>query len=458
MESNMNKKNNLQTVIIIFLFIAIIIGGGVIFLGPKLHVPLILSSAFLAILKIRLGYNWQEIEEDMMWGIHKVIRVLLLFILIGMLMGIWIAGGPVPTIVYYSLQLIKPSIYLVSVYFIMSFISYSMGTAVGAAGTVGVAMMMVGTALGIPEAWGAGAIVSGAYFGDRTSPLSTTLNVTSAATGVEHSLLVKKLFMSIIPPWILTACIYYYLGLNLPTSLADTGFLTEFTAILITEISISPLLLLPPILLIFLSYKRIPLLVNVFSNIILSSVLAVAYQSMSLRELFTIMYSGFTSNTGTPLVDSLLSRGGIVTIQDFTVLCLLIGALAGLLEGGGLLNPLIEGLQHYLNKGLLYVSGMVTSILGNLLSGSQLFAIILTGTMFNPLYDHREINRVNLARSIADGGTITAPLIPWNLNGLFMTVLLGVSTFTYGPYAFICWITPFFSLFKSFFLLVRARI
>lgn len=440
------RQPDLFIILQTFLGISLIIGMGIYYTGPKLHVPLIFCVVFLAILKYRLGYSWQDLENEMFTGISKILRVLLMFVAIGMLMGVWMAGGTVPTIVYYGIILISPSFYLVSVFVIMALISYAMGTSIGAVGTVGIALMMVGGALGVPADLGAGAIVSGAYFGDRTSPLAATLNITAVITVVPIYRIVKDLFLNILPALAVTGLLFFYLGLNLAAGEGEVIFLEGFISSLTEMMHISLLFLLSPILLIILAYRKIPIIINIFSNLFLSIILAVLIQKATLKELVSVMYYGYTASSGDQILDSLLNRGGIINMLDMIVICLILAALSGLIEGGGFLNPLIEWSRQRMGKRTAFPAAMVVSVLANMISGSQVFAIMLTGTIYNKVFDANSQERSLLARAIADGGTILAPLIPWNLNGLFMAGLLGVTTFSYSPYAFLCWLTPLFTL------------
>lgn len=438
------KQLDLSTILQAFLGISVIISLGIYYTGPKLHVPLAFCVVFLVALKYRLGYKWEVLETEMFTGISKLLRILLMFIGIGMLMGVWVAGGTVPTIVFYGIKLISPSFYLLSVFIIMSLISYAMGTSIGAVGTVGIALMMVGGALGVPSALGAGAIVSGAYFGDRTSPLAATLNITSVTTEVPIYILVKNFAQNILPAFAVTGLIFMYLGLN--SAGGEMAFLDGFLASLADRIHISLLLLLSPALLIILAYRRIPIIINLFTNLVFSSILAVLIQKIPLKELVSSMYYGYTATSGDQVLDKLLNRGGIITMLDMIVLCIILAALSGLLEGGGFLTPLIEWSQHKMGKSMAFPAVMLVSVAANMISGSQVFAIMLTATIYNKVFDVNGQGRLYLARAIADGGTMIAPLIPWNLNGLFMAGLLGVTTFSYAPYAFLCWLTPLFTL------------
>lgn len=443
MKSNINP--DIKTVLVLFLVISIFIGSGIWLLGPQLHVPLLFSIAFLIFMKMRYGYTWKEIEGDLLLGIQKIYKVVLLFIVIGMLMGIWVSSGCVPSIVYFGLTLISPKIFLVMTFIIMSLISYSMGTAMGATATVGVALMMVGVAQGMPEPLCAGAIVSGAFFGDRSSPISGTMNLTAVATETSINDLVRDLIKGILPAWLISALIYFVIGNSYYQDASVTLLVNNFTALLTQSINISVILLIPPLLLIVLAYKRIPMLINVFINIIVSTILGLIYQTSSLKEIVMTMYRGYHCDTNNAFLDALLNRGGIVAIQDIVILCIIVACLAGLLEGGNFIEALINMFQTTAKKFTFFAS-MFISVVGNIISGSQLFAIVSTSTIFNPVVGGNEKNRRILARSIADAGTIMAPLIPWNLNGVFMKGLLGVSALSYGPYALLCWITPILTI------------
>lgn len=437
----------LSYIVFVFVGISVIIGVGIWILGPQLQIPLIFSIVFLACMKFYFGYSWEEIEENMVKGFLKISRVVMLFIGIGMLMGIWVACGSVPTLVYYGLKTLTPAIYLVMVLFIMSFITYAMGTSIGAAGTVGVALLIVGQAMGIPVSIAAGAIVSGAFWGDRTSPLSTAFNVTVATTEVAHHILVKDLLLSIIPVWLVTAGVYGYIGWDYGFKKENMVFLPQILSLLAEKIHISPVLLLPPLILIILANRRVPLLVNITGNIAISSLLGIMYQDLTVKELLTVMYKGSQIQTENTFIYTLLNRGGIVSVLELIVLCLIVGIFVGLLEGGDFLQPLIKGFNGSFKKSSLINYSMITTIFGNAISGAQVFAILLTGTIFNKAFDKTGMDRLILARVIADSGTISSPLIPWNINAMFMTAILGVTTFHYAPYAILCWLTPLVTFF-----------
>lgn len=440
-----------EALIPIIVLIGVLIPAILIF-GQDPHIPIVIAAVVAAALAItRLGYTWNEIEEGILKTINMGMQAIIILMIIGMIIGTWILGGVVPTMIYYGLQILSPAIFLVATAVICSVVSLATGSSWTTAGTVGIALLGVGQGLGIPVAIVAGAIISGAYFGDKMSPLSDTTNLAPAMAGSNLFDHIRHMALTTGPSLLIALVLYGFIGMRYAGQSVNDSQIADILTALSSGFNINLLLLLPPVLVIAMVVFKVPAIPGLIGGVLLGSIFAVIFQGADFGAIIDAANYGFVSETGLELVDDLLSRGGM---QDMMwTVSLIIAALSfgGILESTGMLGVVAGNiLKLAVNTGSLVLATVVSCFVVNIITGEQYLSVVIPGRMFKDAYADRGLAPVNLSRALEDSGTITSPLIPWNTCGAFMYGTLGVHPFAYAPYAFLNLINPFVSIFYGF--------
>ncbi|WP_338750911.1 Na+/H+ antiporter NhaC [Bacillus sp. FJAT-52991] len=430
---------------IIFLFV------GILKFEADPHIPLLLSATVAAIVAIYLGHTWREIEKGMINAVSLAMQALLILMVIGTIIGTWLAAGIVPTMIYYGLDILSPAYFLPAAAIICSIVAIASGNAWTAAGTIGIAIMGIGAGLGIDTAMVAGAVISGCYFGDKISPLSETTNMSPGITGVDLFDHIRHMLYTTIPALLISVIIYFFLGLSFKN---DSAGLEEVNALQqqLNEIfTISPWLLLVPAVVLTLIAMKTPALPGLVIGSILGAIVAVVVQGVPLNEILSIMVNGFTMETDNEILANLLNNGGISAMMYTVSLVMIAMSFGGILEVSGVLETLVKSLLKLARStGSLIATTVVTCITANIVACDQYLSILLPGRMYVTAYRKRGLHPKNLSRTLEDAGTMTSPLVPWNTCGAFMTATLGVSTFEYAPYALLCFISPLIAIIYGF--------
>lgn len=415
------------------------------------HIPLAIGLALTALVGVKLGYRWKRIEEGAFHVINVSLPSVSVLILVGMIIGVWIASGTVPSLIYYGLLLLSPAFFLAAAMLICAVVSVSLGTSWGTVGTVGLALVGIGAGFDIPIYWTAGAVVSGAFFGDKVSPLSDTTNLASAVTGVDVFSHIKNMMPTTVPAMLIALVIYLVVGFTMiDDQSASFERINAITASLDANFTISPWLLLPALLVIGLAVKRMPPIPSLFAGVLAGAVAAMIVQGESLHDVVTYANYGFSIETGVDAMDSLLNRGGIQSMMWTISLILIALGFGGALEKTGCLATIITALMSKVTsfKGV-QTSTILTSFATNLVAGDPYLSIALPGRMYAPTYRGLGYSTLNLSRGVEEGGTLMSPLVPWNAGGAFVISVLGlgiadgnVENLLYIPLAFACWIAP----------------
>ncbi|MGK0468688.1 Na+/H+ antiporter NhaC [Clostridium sp.] len=420
--------------------------------GQDVHVPLIFGTLIASVVAItRLGYSWKDIEEGIIGTISSTMQAILILAIIGMIIGTWILGGIVPTLIYYGLQVLSPSIFLVAACILCAIVSISTGSSWTTAGTVGIALMGVAAGLGIPAPMAAGAIISGAYFGDKMSPLSDTTNLAPAMAGATLFDHIKHMVYTTGTSLLIALIGYAILGFRFAGQTLDTSAIDALTNLMSQNFTINPFLLLVPIIVIVMVAKKVPAIPGLFIGVLLGGVAAMLAQGASFAAVMDAMQYGVVSDTGNEILDSLLTRGGYQSMM--WTISLIIAALSfgGVLDKTGMLETLASRVLKYAKStGSLVTATVFTSIFANILAGDQYLSIVLPGKMYKDEFHKRGLAPRNLSRCLEDAGTITSPLVPWNTCGAFMSTSLGIATVAYLPYCFLNLVNPFVSIFFGF--------
>ncbi len=430
------------------LAIALLLGVGYGWLRLPAEMLLIAAAAVAGVIGLRLGYTYREMEKGIIDSMMKAMPAMLIVITVGALIGSWIACGTIPMLIAYGLKLISPRFLLLTACLVCSIISVVTGTSYGTVGTLGVAFIGVAQGLGIPLPQAAGAIVAGAYFGDKISPFSDTTNlapVVARSNLYDH---IRHTLWTTTPAWCCGLVVYTILGLVSGTGNPETiAATTTLVAELRAGFDFHLLLLLPPAITLVAAVRRLPVIPGMLVSSLTAAVLAIIIQGATLKVAIGSMVSGFTSSTGNQLIDTLLSRGGMASMMDVTLIALCAFAFGGIVQCTGMLDVLLERLLRVADTSArIIASSVLASISVALMTGSSFLSILLPAELFAPAYRRFDLAAKNLSRTTEDSGTVVVPLIPWSIAGVFMAGTLGVDTLAYAPWAVMCYTGFVFAL------------
>lgn len=450
MITNKEKRNaTLGEAIICILFLVCTLFISLTKLNLSAHIPLVLGSIFASsIAIIRLGFTWKELEEGILDTINNTMQAILILLIVGMLIGTWIISGIVPSMIYWGLNILSPGIFLVATTVICSIVSISTGSSWTTAGTIGIALLGIGSALGIPKEVIAGAIISGAYFGDKMSPLSDTTNLAPAMAGSNLFDHIRHMLYSTVPAMLISLVIYAFLGMKYAGHSIDTSQISQIQNALASSYNtLSPLLLLVPVIVIVLVILKVPAIPGLIIGTILGGLVAIFFQGASLQNVLEVAQVGYTSHSGMLFVDELLTRGGLNSMLDTVSLMLCALTLGGILEKTGMLEALARFILRFAKGTFGLVAATIFTCIGtNIAVADQYLAIVIPGSMYKEAFKKQGLDPKNLSRTLEDSATITSPLIPWNTCGAYMSATLAVNSFAFLPFAFFNIICPIVSL------------
>ncbi|HEX7046894.1 MAG TPA: Na+/H+ antiporter NhaC [Gammaproteobacteria bacterium] len=421
------------------------------------QIALLLGAGIGVIVGIKNGITWKEMEAAITHGISVSLGAVLILLAVGSLIATWILSGTVPTLIYYGLAVLHPAIFYPAACFICALVGLSIGSSWTVAGTLGIALIGVAGAMGLSPAVTAGAIISGAYFGDKMSPLSDTTNLAPAVAGSELFEHIRHMTWTTLPSLGIAIVGFGIVGfIQHGQGDADFGGMTQ---VLAENFDIGWYLLGPLALVMFMAWKKMPAFPTMMIGALAGGVFAVIFQPEKVVELannvelshgmalvsgvWISLFDGYTSTTGNVSVDALLSRGGMESMLNTVWLILCAMTYGAVLERAGILEKLLTAalrLAH--STGSLIVTTLATCIGANIIAADQYIAIVLPGRLYRLEFQRRGLAPVNLSRALEDAGTITSPLIPWNTCGAYMAGTLGVPTLVYLPFCFFNLINP----------------
>jgi NhaC family Na+:H+ antiporter len=428
--------------------------------GPN-QIALVLAAGVAILIGVVYGHPWRHLERGIVHGISLSLGAVIILLTVGALIGSWILAGIVPTMIYYGLLLLSPAVFLPSACVICCFVSLATGSSWTTAGTVGVALIGIATAQGMNPGLAAGAIVSGAYFGDKMSPLSDTTNLAPAMTGTDLFTHIRHMTWTTTPSIIIATLLFTVVGLSaVPPS--DTASLNAILGGLERSFAIGPHLLIPVLLVLVLVVKRMPAFPALLIGALVGCLFAVIFQPSAvvayakspdlgaaaslIKGAWISLFDGYTLTSGNAALDDLLSRGGMRSMLNTVWLILAAMMFGAVMEATGMLQQIAAGILGFVRgSGSLIVATLATSFGMNVIASDQYIAIVLPGRMFRAEYARRGLAPKNLSRALEDAGTLTSPLVPWNTCGAFMSQTLGVATFAYAPFAFFNLINPLVS-------------
>ena len=415
------------------------------------HIPLACGILITGLFMKLRGRDWYGMEERFLNVIKVGLPAIMIIMGVGMLIGAWIIAGTVPTILYYGFSIFTPSSFLFSVCLICAIISVATGTSWGTVGTVGLAMMGIGVGLGIPAHFTGGAIVSGAFFGDKMSPLSDTTNLTPAAAEVELWDHIRGMLPTTVPAMLVALALYAWIGMSYGDANVDMTSVQAIQTSLATNYNLSIITLLPAIVVVIGAVMKKPAIPTVLSGVVVASFIAFAMQGVGVSDIFNVLQNGFVSETGFEVVDKLLTKGGLMSMTWIITLTILALAFIGTLEHYGTLQAIMAKINNFVSSRLGLILTTYGSVLGvNVIIGDVYTSVVLPGRLLKDKYKEMGYKRTTLTRAVEDAGTLLSPLIPWNVGGSFVAATLGIATLTYAPFAFACWLSPLFGLLWAF--------
>ncbi len=459
----MNKLPSIWlTLLPIILLIILLTTNVIIFKDASIEGPNQLALLFCAAVCIGIGtfvlkIPYKLLEKSMITSISRSLQAVLILLVVGALIGTWILSGIVPTMIYYGLKVLHPSYFLPVTCIICCIVSLATGSSWSTAGTMGVALVAIGKTLGIPDGLIAGAVISGAYFGDKLSPLSDTTNLAPAAAGSDLFGHIRHMLYTTIPAITITIIIFTIIGLNYDADTINTKTISSVLQTLQDEFNIGIHLLIIPIAVIVMVVKRVPALPALCFGLLLGIVCAVIFQPQffdstnylqsSYQKILEVASKGYSGSSKNAMVHGLLKRGGMYSMLNTIWIILAAMALGGALEGTKMLEKLANSLLSVAkgSKGLI-ASTLGSCIFLNITASEQYLAIIVPGRMFYKSYKKYNLDPRNLSRALEDSGTVTSVLVPWNSGGAYISTVLGISTLTYLPFCFFNILSPLISL------------
>ena len=459
--------------LVLMLTVSVYLFGSDSSYGPN-QIALIIAAGIASIVAIKNGHLWKDILEAIVKSISTAMGALLIFLCVGALIGTWLLSGTVPTLIYYGLEILNPKIFYPAACVISAVAALATGSSWTVAGTLGVALIAVSIGLNLSPEIAAGAIISGAYFGDKMSPLSDTTNLAPAVTGSELFEHIKHMVWTTTPSFIIALILFMVLGLGVSSEVEDAT-IELFTETLNNSFNITPIALIPLIVVFYMAMKKIPALPTILSGALLGGLIAFLIQPdvviefsdsddlssplAMIKGIWLALASGYSSSTGVEEIDSLLSRGGMESMLVTMWLVISAMSFGAVLEHAGMLRRIITSMLKAAKSTGSLISRVILSCVSiNIVCADQYISIVLAGKMFKAEFANRNLDPKNLSRVIEDSGTLTSPLVPWNTCGAYMAVTLGVSTFAYLPFAFFNLINPLISMIYGYtgFTIVNA--
>jgi NhaC family Na+:H+ antiporter len=432
--------------------------------GPN-QIALLLGAAVAGVVAWRLGHTWKEIENSIIKSISMAMGAILILLVIGSLSGTWLLSGIVPAMIYYGLKILNPTIFLFAACVVCSIVSVATGSSWGTIATIGIALLGIGQAMGIPIGVIGGAIISGAYFGDKISPLSDTTNLAPAMAGTDLFTHIRYMMYTTAPSMTITLIIFLVWGFTLDTTQSDAQDAIVLKAI-DDAFNLTPVLFIVPALVIIMIVRKVPATPALLVGALLGGICAVIFQphvvnqvsgihdnflKSSFLAVMNAMSTGVQLSTDNDMVSELLKARGMAGMLNTVWLILCAMVFGGVMEAGGMLKRIASEIIRFAKSvGSLVASTAATCMFFNLTASDQYMAIAVPGRMYADTYKKRGLKPEVLSRTLEDSGTVTSVLIPWNTCGATQASVLGIATMTYAPFCFFNIISPFMTVFMAY--------
>ena len=448
------KTTKLYHALITFLVLVVVMSVGIKVFEVDPHIPMFIGVITAAVMAMVLGYKWSDIEKMMVDGISKAMQSILILAIVGMMIGTWLLSGTIPTMIYYGLKLLSPKVFLVAAVLICSITALATGTSWGTMGTMGLALIGIGAGLGMPVGPTAGAVICGAYFGDKMSPLSDTTNLAPAMAGTDVFTHVKYMLKSTIIAYVIALVFFGIYGfMHVSGGNVDTSQATVLMDGLRGNFNISPLLLLPPLVVILSIALKVPAIPGITLGMITAAVMAPIFQTgVTLGDILDVARNGFVCESDIESLNDLLSTGGLMNMSSSILMTVIAMMFGGIMEGTGQLSVIIEAItKHIKGDAGLIGATEATCILSNIVMPEQYISILVPGRMFAPAYRKAGLHPKCLSNALESSGTVTSCLVPWNTCGMFIAATLGVTTSVYAPWAVFNYLMPVICFVLAFF-------
>ncbi|MDE1315001.1 Na+/H+ antiporter NhaC [Vibrio aestuarianus] len=424
-------------------------------LDLPIQLALYIGWFIIIVLGVRLGHQYKDLEKAALNGISNGLGAVLILLAVGALVGTWISGGIVPTIIYYGLQAIHPSIFLLATMIICSLTALATGTSWGAAGTAGIAMMGIGQGLGVPAPITAGAVLSGSYFGDKMSPLSDSVILASSMSNVEVMEHIKGMLPIALISYIITGIMFTLFGFHYAGNV-DMSQVQGVIKAMETQFYITPYSFVPVLIVLGLLAMRMPSFPVISFGSLLGIIWAVMIQDVDFLRAFNTAWAPYSIESGVDFIDSILNRGGMSSMLGSVAVIVFGLGFGGLLDKVGVLETIAKLFERRVTSaGSLATSTIGTAFMGNVFGSAMYVSLILTPKICAKNYDRLGYQRKNLSRNAEFGGTLTSGMVPWSDNGIYMASILGVATLSYAPFmwlSFVCIIVTIFTSYMGWFV------
>ena len=419
-------------------------------IGADVTIAAVISLFVMLCFCMYMGYRWEELDSAMADGVKQIATAAMIMLLVGCMVAVWMAAGTIPTLLYYGMKIITPKLFLPICFILPAFMAVCTGTSWGSISTIGVVLCGMSAGLGIPVGMAAGAVISGAFFGDKMSPLSDTTLLASSSTEVPLFVHIRSMWYTTIPGTIICLILYTFLGIQASGNI-DTAAVNELSNGISSTFNISLLHIIPVVIVLFLSVKQVPAFLTFGIGIALGVIWAIIFQGHSFAENLTYLMSGFSVESGVPAVDALVNRGGFSSMLSLVGILLVLGMLSGLFTESGVLNAIVSNLSKKLNTPGTIMFGVWISAFIICLIAGQYPAIAITAVAFKDICDDMDINRAVLSRTLEDVGTMIAAIVPWSAWVIgYGVVLGGISVMDFIPYTFLPMLCPILTLIFNF--------
>ncbi|MET3684385.1 NhaC family Na+:H+ antiporter [Alkalibacillus flavidus] len=435
----------------ILLSMLAIIGVSLISFSADPHVPILLIIMGLIVWGKLRRFDWKTIENGMVKGVQSGIVPVIIFLLIGVLIAVWMKSGTIPTLITYSFNIISVDYFLVSVFIVTSIIAVFVGSSFTTVSTIGVAFIAIATALDFNLAMTAGAIVSGAMFGDKMSPMSDTTNLASSVSQVDLFEHIRHMLWTTIPAFVITAIAFVLIGFD--GGEANLGQVESLMQVFQTETTVHWVAILPAVVMLVAAVRKMSAIPTILLGIVSGFVVSLILQAgaVNITEWMAVVQGGFEASTGNEQVNSIVNQGGIQSMMWAVSLLLLALSMGGMLSELNVIDSLMAAIHSWVEtRGKVVLSTVLTGIGVNLTLGEQYMSVILPGEAYASRYKEMGYEGKHLSKVLESGGTVINPLIPYGVSGVFMTSVLNVSVLSYMPFAFFCLICPIITIVYGF--------
>lgn len=452
----MIRKPSFTEALVPLIAMILLLGIGYGKYGLPIQALLLIAAAIASIIAKRVGYTWKDMINGISDKIHSSLPSLFVMVCVGAMIASWMVSGTIPMMIYYGIKIIDPQFLFVTAFLVTAIISTFTGTSFGSAGTAGVAVMGIAIALGVPLEIAAGAVISGAVFGDKLSPFSDTTILAPIAAGSELYEHIRHMLYTTGAATITCLIAYTFIGFSMPVeAMANPETVNAVLKNLEALYSFNWILLLPPILVFYGAYTKKPTIPMLLFSSLLGIIFGMIFQNFTLKTAMMAFVNGFKVDMlsssshveSVKAITTLLNRGGLMGMMSTVLLVFCAFAFAGIFSKAGCIEVILTKIVNSITSvGNLIAATVGSTLFMSIVTGSSYLALLIPGEMFKDLYKKFGLEAKNLSRTLEDAGTCAVPIVPWSVAGTYMTATLGVSTFDYMPWAILCYSSMIFAI------------